>query len=48
MKGKFIFKALLCAMTALASDSVSAQDFNKYFDNQTLRVNFILGGDAQP
>lgn len=46
MKGKFIFKALLCAMTALASDSVSAQDFNTYFDNQTLRVNFILGGDA--
>ncbi len=46
MKGKFIFKALLCAMTALASDSVSAQDFNTYFDNRTLRVNFILGGDA--
>ena len=46
MKGKLIFKALLCAMTALASDSVSAQDFNTYFDNQTLRVNFILGGDA--
>lgn len=46
MKGKFIFKALLCAMTALASNSVSAQDFNTYFDNQTLRVNFILGGDA--
>ena len=46
MKGKFIFKALLCAMSALASDSVSAQDFNTYFDNQTLRVNFILGGDA--
>ncbi len=46
MKGKFIFKALLCAMSALASNSVSAQDFNTYFDNQTLRVNFILGGDA--
>ena len=46
MKSKFIFKALLCAMSALASDSVSAQDFNTYFDNQTLRVNFILGGDA--
>ena len=46
MKGKLIFKALLCAMTALASNSVSAQDFNTYFDNRTLRVNFILGGDA--
>lgn len=46
MKSKFIFKALLCAMTALANSNVSAQDFDTYFDNQTLRVNFILGGDA--
>ncbi len=46
MKTNIISKTFVCAALALASSHAAAQDFNTYFDNQTLRVNFILGGNA--
>ena len=27
--------------------NMSAQDFNKYFENNTLRIDYILGGDSR-
>ena len=46
MKKNFNLKTILTAVIAFACTTVMGQDFDEYFENNTLRVNFILGGNA--
>ena len=47
---KSIYKILCLAFATMAmlhSFSVKAQDFSRYFSDKTLRINLILGGNAE-
>lgn len=46
MKKNFNLKTILTAVIAFACTTVMGQNFDEYFENNTLRVNFILGGNA--
>ncbi|MBQ4355952.1 MAG: peptidase M64 [Bacteroidales bacterium] len=40
-------KILMIALAWIAVMSVQAQDFDRYFENKTLRINYLHTGDAQ-